>query len=582
MVRKLFLSLVIILVLSSAAFAGENVQLLDANGNALKPSQIDKVSIRKTCGDCHDVDASAKALHFNKGQDKPDPETSSCLDCHLSKSNAFNADGTIKKVVPKPTVENCNSCHPDVSDAIASSVHGRADKVAGDHPNCASCHGGNPHSMKPVSKMTQQDKAAMCSNCHSQKDKMHRYGVSADAVSSYEQSFHGKALLRFGKSNSATCTNCHGSHDVLAPSNPAAPTNRKNAAKTCAQCHKGAKMNFAMSGANHLKLKLDKAPVLKYEELFFKVLTLGTMLFLIGLITLDLRKKVFCADCHPKSGKFIGTVIATSFISLIAGLAMAVIGIKGAGWAWIISIVLMAVAFLAYGLKRKPKEQKEKLYQRFNMVQRIQHGLLALSFTVLVLSGMPLKFAHVEWAHYLQLLFGGFDGARLAHRIGADVMIFTWIWHTLYLMYQWKKAGFSLRSWTMFPTLKDVSDFFGTLKYGLGLQKAPPPAGRFQFKEKFDYFAVYWGMPIMVLSGLVLWFPIFFGNKFSELTLGISYIAHSDEALLAMLAILIWHFYNTHFNPDHFPMNSVFYSGVMTESEMEREHPLEKAKIDGK
>jgi cytochrome b subunit of formate dehydrogenase len=116
--------------------------------------------------------------------------------------------------------------------------------------------------------------------------------------------------------------------------------------------------------------------------------------------------------------------------------------------------------------------------------------------------------------------------------------------------------------------------------YYLGLWKEAPKYARFQFKEKFDYFAVYWGMPIMVFSGLVLWFPVYYGNLLPEAGISAAYIAHSDEAILAFLAILTWHLYNAHFNPDSFPMAKTFYTGLKTESEMRHEHPLELAHIE--
>ena len=199
---------------------------------------------------------------------------------------------------------------------------------------------------------------------------------------------------------------------------------------------------------------------------------------------------------------------------------------------------------------------------------------------MLVLTGMPLRFAEITWAPKVQMLFGGFQGARMTHRVAAVVMIVTWVWHTIYLLIQWQKAKFSFKSWTMFPNAKDFTDFFHTVAYGIGLRNDPPKFGRFQFREKFDYFAVYWGMPIMVFSGLVLWFPTAIGNHLNNLTFGAAYIAHSDESVLAMLAIVIWHFYNTHFNPDTFPMNRTWLTGTMTEAEMARDHPVEKDELD--
>jgi len=561
---------------AASAFAGEDVPLLDASGALLKPPQIDRVSVRKTCGACHDVDAMTRSLHFMKSEPRPDPEQADCLSCHLPEANAFTADGKITKTAAVPTPAHCITCHSDADDEIARSPHGRPDKRQGDHPTCVTCHGGNPHDIKPVARMSRSRGAELCSSCHRRADLMGRYGKNPDAVDSYERSFHGKALLRFGKNDAAACIDCHGHHRIV--SLTASPS--RQAVVTCRKCHPGAGTSFCVSGANHLRLKMERSLLLTLEDLFFKALTVGVMALLLAVVALDLLRKTFVAGSAPRSGRSVAVLVAASFCAMIAGIVMAVAGLKGSEWAWAGAVALVAAAIILYTVRRKPKETKHKLYRRFSLSVRVQHICLMASFTVLVLTGMPLKFAHVGWSHYLHILFGGFAGARIAHRIAAVVMTATWIWHGIHLLYLWKKAAWSLESWTMWPTKKDFADFAHTIKFYLGLRRDPPQYGRFNWKEKFDYFAVYWGMPIMVLSGLVLWFPVFFGSRLTDLGLGMAYIAHSDEALLAFLAILMWHLYNTHFDPDHFPMSSVWLTGTLTEAEMEREHPLEKAKLD--
>jgi len=518
------LALVAIALQATAAFAHDEVTLYDKNANALKPSQIEQADVETTCG----------------------------------------------------------SCHPEAAEALSKSVHGRANKESGDHPTCFDCHGTDAESIKPVASFSRKHKAELCMGCHADEKLMGRYGVNPDAVPSYERSFHGKALLRFGKEKAPACTNCHGAHAVAEPPIVCPTGEQEKSFNTCAQagCHRGSNLDFRMTGANHLDIKIGKTPLLRIEELLFKLLTYGTMAGLLGMIALDLRKKVFCVDSPPKSGRAVAVLIALSFAFLVAGLVIAVLRLPGAEWGWLTALALMAVAFVLYLATKRPHAPESKLYTRFTLSQRAQHICLAASFTVLVLTGMPLRFADVGWSHYLQLLFGGFDGARIAHRIAAVVMTGTWFWHGFFLLYRWKKAGLKLSSWTMMPTKKDFIDFFDTVKFGLGLSPNRPQYDRFQFREKFDYFAVYWGMPIMVLSGLVLWFPVYFSGKLTELGFGIAYIAHSDEALLAFLAILIWHLYNTHLDPEHFPMSRVWYSGVLDESDMQREHPVEKAKLD--
>jgi cytochrome b subunit of formate dehydrogenase len=339
-----------------------------------------------------------------------------------------------------------------------------------------------------------------------------------------------------------------------------------------------------MSGANHLRLKIKEQPILHLEEVLFQFLTVGTILFLLGGVTLDLKTMVFSRGAAPKAGRPVALLIGLSFLGVVAALGLAYFRVgRAAEWSFVAAVILMALAFLLYLLRPRrtePSTPAQPVYPRFTVAQRVQHALLAISFTLLAVTGMPLRFATVDWLKAIYLIFGGLSGARIVHRVSAVVMIITWVWHTIYLLFRWKRAGFTFKSWTMAPNLKDVADFITVSKYYFGLTKEEPKYDRFQFREKFDYFAVYWGMPIMVFSGLVLWFPIYFGNRLPEIGLSVAYIAHSDEAVLAFLAIVLWHFYNTHFNPDNFPMSRTFYTGTKTREEMEREHALELDRID--
>lgn len=575
--------LILCLLLTCAATIALLAPLaLGQNGKPVSKPAENTISREDTaaCLACHENEmeghkaANAKALAASPHKDLK------CQDCHTTINAAPHTPEMLK------TKATCAACHTDAADAYARSSHARKDIAKGDHPTCITCHGaGDPHAIVDAGKWPRERKVQLCSDCHRQAHRMEKYGVDPDAVPSYEESFHGKALLRFGNTKVAICTDCHGHHDVLAPSNPASPTNRANAAKTCGQpgCHVGAKMNFAMSGANHLRLKVKQVPVLHFEELFFRLLTGCTILFLLGGVALDLRREIFHRGPNPRPGRLIGLVVTISFLFIVAALGMATLGIRGALWSGIAAVALLALALLLYVVRpHKSKDKNGTRYQRFTVAQRLQHGLLALSFTTLVLTGMPLRFPQVDWLRAMNLALGGLEVSRYAHRVAAVVLIGTWIWHTLYLVYRWHKAGYTLQSWTMWPSRKDLRDFIEVSKYYLGLAKEEPKYGRFQFREKFDYFAVYWGMPIMVFSGLVLWFPIYWGNRLPEIGLSMAYIAHSDEAVLAFLTIVLWHFYNTHFNIDTFPMNPVFYSGTLTREEMEREHPLELAEIDSR
>jgi len=219
-------------------------------------------------------------------------------------------------------------------------------------------------------------------------------------------------------------------------------------------------------------------------------------------------------------------------------------------------------------------------FERFSLNERIQHIVLFSSFVVLVFTGFPLKYPEVEFLSPLLYLTGGVKGARIIHRLAAVIMGLDFVYHNVYiwsLIYR-RKIGVK-EILLMIPQPKDVTDLVKNFRYFLGLSQERPRFDKFSYLEKFDYWAVYWGIFIMGGSGLVLWFPEFW-TQFIELDIvRIAYIAHSDEALLAFLAITCWHLYNVHLNPRHFPMNKVWYRGWLTREEMIEEHPLEYERI---
>ncbi|HAZ12478.1 MAG TPA: cytochrome B [Bdellovibrionales bacterium] len=210
--------------------------------------------------------------------------------------------------------------------------------------------------------------------------------------------------------------------------------------------------------------------------------------------------------------------------------------------------------------------------QRFDIHQRLQHGLMALSFTLLVLTGWPLAQTKVSTSQTWVKLFGGIDGAGLVHRMAAVILILASLYHLIYLIMLGGKRKLRL---SMLPMPKDVMDAFQNILYFLGLRNEPPKFGRFSYIEKFDYWAVFWGMFIMAGSGFLRWFPETATKYLPAWVYEIGLHAHTDEALLAAMAIFLWHFYNVHLRPAVFPMSRVFLHGQLTVTELKHEHPLE-------
>ncbi|UCE24810.1 MAG: cytochrome b/b6 domain-containing protein [Candidatus Zixiibacteriota bacterium] len=218
-------------------------------------------------------------------------------------------------------------------------------------------------------------------------------------------------------------------------------------------------------------------------------------------------------------------------------------------------------------------EAPKRTFQRFGINFRLQHALMFVSVIVLIITGMPLKFPELAISKFVVVdLFGGLENSTLIHRIGAVGLIIVGVWHLGYIVIS--RVG-RRDFWLMIPRPRDIRDFFHTLLFFFGRRSSGPKCGRFSFIEKFDYWAVYWGMVIMIGSGIIMWFK----EWFPKYVYDIGREAHSDEGLLATLAIVIWHFYNVHFNPDVFPMSWVWWHGKLTEDEMKHHHPLEYAEI---
>lgn len=232
-------------------------------------------------------------------------------------------------------------------------------------------------------------------------------------------------------------------------------------------------------------------------------------------------------------------------------------------------------------IERRKKEarariEEEEYFVRFSLNIRLQHLTLALGVIILIITGLPIKFHESGWAEWFFEIIGGIQVSRILHRVGAGMLIFVSIWHTIYIAFT-KEGRNEFKE--LLPRKKDFLDFYQNIKYMLGKTDERPKYGRYSYIEKFDYWAVYWGMVIMVLSGLILWFHNFFLAVFPKFVFDIAKEAHSDEAMLATLAIVIWHWYNAHFNPHIFPFNPTIFTGKISKERMIREHPLEYEKL---
>ncbi len=232
--------------------------------------------------------------------------------------------------------------------------------------------------------------------------------------------------------------------------------------------------------------------------------------------------------------------------------------------------------------RQREETRKEKrigegeAFQRFNRNFRFQHMVMFSSVIILIVTGMPIKFPNFILSRFVINFWGGIANSTIVHRIGAGMLIYFMVHHLVYtILAREGRRDFLL----LIPTLKDAKDIVLNIRHFLGKTPEKPRFGRFSYIEKFDYWAVYWGCVIMIGSGALLWFQDIVLKYMPKYMLDVAHEMHSDEAMLATLAIVIWHFYNVHFNPDRFPGTMLWWHGQLSEHEMKEEHPLEYEEI---
>lgn len=238
----------------------------------------------------------------------------------------------------------------------------------------------------------------------------------------------------------------------------------------------------------------------------------------------------------------------------------------------------------------------QKHYLKLSPGQRAQHYILMITFLMLVFTGFPLKFHYYDWAGSTIHFFGGLPVTRTLHRIAGVTMCALFFYHWYYMMKNImsyyviparRTNSFSVKELLLFmyyspmcPRKKDWIDIKDLLKYTLFISDARPQHDRFHWREKFDYWAVFWGIPVLGITGVFLWFPTWATSFLPGWAINMSFIAHSDEALLAVSVIFIWHMYNAHVNYDKFPMSPLFITGYLPEDLMKHEYYVEWARIN--
>ncbi len=223
------------------------------------------------------------------------------------------------------------------------------------------------------------------------------------------------------------------------------------------------------------------------------------------------------------------------------------------------------------------KRTEDGYWIRFSVRQRLEHFVIMVLFVLLALTGFPQKFFDMEWAQWLVLHLGGIDRVRWIHRMSGVSLAILAVEHLVVVLSLAARKRVELN---MIVTKKDFHDAIVTLRYYLGLSDEQARFDRYEYRQKFEYWGLILGGLIMIVTGFILYFPIFWTGFLPGEVIPAANVAHSNEGLLAFLIVIIWHIYNSVLNPDVFPFDASIFSGRISEERMEKEHPLEYARLN--
>jgi Ni,Fe-hydrogenase I cytochrome b subunit/nitrate/TMAO reductase-like tetraheme cytochrome c subunit len=426
-----------------------------------------------------------------------------CSDCHGAHDVLPSNDP--RSPIWRSTVpDTCGKCHGAIAETFRQSVHGQAlAKGVREAPVCTDCHGEH-RILAPTDEDSPVFAANIpgetCGRCHGDTRLSAKYGLPLDKVSAFQDSFHGLAL-RAGQLAVANCASCHGVHDILPSSDPRSHVSHARLAETCGQCHPGAGSRFAIG-------------------------------------------PVHVSAANP--------IAAVDWIRLL--------------YLWVIGIVVGAMfVHNAFDWCRKALRdpppfvsQPDIGAERMSRALRWQHGLVMISFPVLVYTGFALTYPESWWARPLLRWENGLGLRGLLHRSAALVLIAALLAHAVHFAVSrdLRRRLHGLR-WSR----DDWSHLWARIAYYLGFRRTEPHGAVFTYIEKAEYWAFLWGVAIMSATGLLLWSTDAALRYLPKWIIDVATAIHFYEAVLATLAILVWHFYWVIFDPDVYPMDWSWWNG---------------------
>jgi cytochrome b subunit of formate dehydrogenase len=487
-----------------------------ASGDPLSP--VTKQNLPDTCAACHSnpdflakyqipfahpVESFRLSVH-GRALAAGNSAAASCSDCHSSHSIVPGRNAR-SKTNHWNIAGTCGGCHTEIKKVYDESVHGKAAaRGAPDAPVCTDCHGEHAI-LAPGDPQSTVNPARVsvvtCGRCHSDERIEARYNLPTDRVPTFADSFHGLAS-RAGSQTVANCASCHGVHNIFPSSDPRSTVNAANLARTCGTCHPGAGQTFAIGPVHVATATRSENAVVKWIRRFYWIL--------------------------------IPFAIAFMFFH-------------------------HAADFLRKARSMRARDSRQKV-PRMNLNFRIAHWLVVASFPVLVITGFALKFPDAWWARPMLFWETRFAFRATLHRAAAIVLLAALVYHIVHLLIVRRDRALLV---SMKPGLADLHHLQDTLLYNLGISKVPPSfSGCATYVEKIEYWAFLWGTLVMAASGFLLWFNSFSLRHFPKWVTDAATALHFYEAILATLSILIWHMYTVIFDPEVYPMDRAWITGM--------------------
>jgi len=470
------------------------------------------------CKHCH-FDMYTKSLegiHYNLLR-RGHPGTPGCVDCHGShRITSLSHDRAA-------SAAKCGECHAALYASYASSVHGDAlvNAKNQDVPICIDCHRAHDTG-DPLTAGYRYDIPFMCGSCHANEAIARKYGLSADVVKTYLSDFHGSTVSIYRDRAAgadqpvrpiAVCTDCHGTHDIKSMSVLGPAAVKVLLLRKCRQCHEDASPAFPDAWLSHYTPSLSRTPLLFLVDRSYTVLLPLMLLGMLLHVALHARQHVVGPTAAAKAGGETGAARGASRI------------------------------------------------RRFTAARIVEHLVLILLVAVLAATGLAQKLHELAASQWLLSLVGGVEIARRIHHYAGAALAALLLLHIATAVF-----GVTVRGWrlSMLISRQDLLDAAHDTRYRLGLAATPPDHDWYDYKEKFTYWLVLTGVVVMVLSGIILWFPIPVASYLPGQAIALAAMMHSHQALVVLLLAVGWHVYDAIFSPDAFPLDTSIFTGYTT------------------